>query len=344
MNLLDGIAAAWRTPGLLIAVLMELRKQKRYLQEHVQPALDVAFRHTDGSIDEKDIRKIIKYYGLAAPGIVGEAFCALQGRPMAKDERLTATCQGGMTGLFDDFFDKHSTPEARLIELVNEPAKVTAAASNEELFLYFYRTALQQVPDPAEMKACMAEVYAAQVASKAQEDPAVSNASLEKIMYQKGGCSTVFYRTAFNDRVSVPEKNMLMQLGSLIQLSNDIFDLYKDMQQGIHTLVTRTTNITELKKYYTDEIARFAQMVWALGYGRLRTLRFLDRFSITVFSRCYVCLEQFARLQQQTSNVFTPGNYSRQELVCDMDTANNKWKSVQYHWKYAGRRKVKSKQ
>lgn len=325
------IGIAWRTPGLLLSVLWQLRTQRSFLQQHIQPLLDEALHNGDGSIEESDIKKINNYYGLAAPAIVGEAFCVLQGRPISKEERMASTCQGAMTGLFDDFFDKHPTPETRLNDLVHHPDSITANNASEKLFLHFYKEALRHVPDPEEMKAQLVKVQQAQQASKRQEDADVSKEEIESITLQKGGESLIFYRMAFNDRVCGSELDMLMQLGGLIQLSNDIFDLYKDRQQGIQTLVTLTRDIRSLRTYYLEWIDRFCKMVLQSGYHRNRALQFIERFSITVFSRSLVCLDQFEKLQRQSGNVFDPQLYTRSQLICDMDKGVNKWRSVVAH-------------
>ena len=325
------IGIAWRTPGLLMSVLWQLRTQRSFLGQKIQPVLDDALLHNDGSIDDNDIKKILHYYGLAAPGITGEAFCILQGRPMSRDERMASTCQGAMTGLFDDLFDKHHTSEARLHELVNDPSSVVPAGTNEKLFLAFYTEVLRHAPDPSEIKTQLVKVREAQQASKKQEDPAITKQEIEKIMFEKGGESLIFYRMAFNDRVGKPELDMLVQLGGLIQLSNDIFDLYKDRQQGIQTLMTLATDIRPLRIYYQQQVGLFYEMLMQSGYHRNRALQFMDRFSIAVFSRSLVCLDQFEQLQRQSGNVFNPELYTRQQLICDMDTGRNKWRSVLAH-------------
>lgn len=322
---------AWRTPGVLASLLWQLRTQRSFLRQHIQPVLDDTLLHNDGSIDDKDIKKINHYYGLAAPAIVGEAFCILQGRPVSKDERMASTCQGAMTGLFDDLFDQHSISEEHLHDLVHNPGSATPANTHEQLFLHFYKEMLRQVPDPAEATAQLVKVGQSQQESKKQENAGITTEEIENITLDKGGQSLIFYRMAFNDRICVSEMEMLMQLGGLIQLSNDIFDVYKDLQQGIHTLATQTRDIRQLRDYYSAWINRFRDMVMQSGYHRYRAVLFIERFSIAVFSRCFVCLDQFEKLQRQSGGIFNPQLYERGQLVCDMDTGGNKRRSVMAH-------------
>jgi len=65
-----------------------------------------AFKNdNDGSLTSQDLKKITSYYGLGVPGILGELFCVLRGKPMTKDERFCLTFLGGISGMLDDLFD-----------------------------------------------------------------------------------------------------------------------------------------------------------------------------------------------------------------------------------------------
>jgi len=58
------------------------------------------------------------------------------------------------------------------------------------------------------------------------------------ITYFKGSVSLLFYHSALDEAVPESEEKMLCALGQLLQLVNDIFDVYKDRQNNIKTLVT----------------------------------------------------------------------------------------------------------
>jgi hypothetical protein len=48
---------------------------------------------------------------------------------------------------------------------------------------------------------------------------------------------------------------MLYKLGGVLQLSNDIFDVYKDSKDDIYTLVTTAKKISELRKLFLSLLA-----------------------------------------------------------------------------------------
>ncbi|HMK02795.1 MAG TPA: hypothetical protein VK489_01335 [Ferruginibacter sp.] len=320
-----------QAPILVNTLLQNLRAQKKFIQQNIIPVLGEARKNNDGSIEENDLKKITGYYGLAVPAILGEAFCVLKGRKMTGKERLTSTCQGAMTGLFDDFFDKQRLSDEGLKEFLLNPGTVTGNSTAEKLFLYFYATALANAPQPNLMQEKLYRVYQAQVLSKEQARPGLVYEQIKDITLLKGAESLIFYRTAFENPPDIKEEKMLFCLGGLMQLSNDIFDVYKDQQQGIHTLVTTAKKIKDLRLLFSSLLEIGYAAAYKTAYTRKNIKSFLSIISLGIFSRCFVCLDQLEKLEARSGNVFEPARYKRNDLVCDMDKTANKLRSLGYH-------------
>ena len=237
--------------GQVSHILKNIRLQKEFIRKNIELDLETAKKINDGSLDGDDLIKIRRYYGLAVPAILGEAFCALRGKKMTEKERLASTCQGAMTGLADDFFDKEKLSEEALIEYIERPQGIEGNTANEKLSLLFYRNALANVPDAAAMRLRLYRVFQAQVLSKKQSKYNLSAEELKDITLRKGAESLLLYRTAFGNSMKPGEEKMLYCLGGLMQLSNDIFDIHPDLEQHIQTLVTTTKDIRALRLYYS---------------------------------------------------------------------------------------------
>lgn len=337
MPIIQSISGFLQSMQVPFAVLSGISQQKKFIRKNIEPLLTAAKKEADGSLDENDIKKITGYYGLAVPAILGEAFCVLRGEPMTGKERQAATCQGAMTGLGDDFFDKQRLSEQGVKEFIENPALFTGNSASEKLFLHFYKTALANVPRPEHMQQQLFKVFHAQLLSKQQDVPGLSNEVIKDITIRKGAESLLFYRTAFEHPMRKGEEKMLYCLGGLMQLSNDIFDVYKDKQNGVSTLITTASKMEDLRFYYSALLQTGTEAAYRSGYNKKRVKRFLGILSIGIFSRCYVCLDQMARNQKRTNGVFEPGAYSRKDLVCDMDTAVNKFRSLGYLMKLSRR-------
>ncbi len=319
------------TPKLLYAVINNISRQKKFIKEHIGPVIENAKRANDDSLDKADLKKITNYYGLAVPAILGEAFCALRGQKMTHKERLASTCQGATTGLFDDFFDKQGPRSETLKDFIEKPDQLKGSNANQQLFLDLYTTGLQNLPDPQLTLGWVYRVYKAQVESKKQAVPGLGYNEIKSITLNKGGVSLLLYRTAFDNPMEKSEEDMLYKLGGLMQLSNDIFDVHEDCRDGISTLITTTKKISDIRRLFMELLKEGYEAAYQTNYPPDQVKKFLDIISISIFSRCLVCLDQLEKNEKRWNGIFSPHLYSRKELICDMDTAVNKWRSVKYH-------------
>jgi hypothetical protein len=244
---------------------------------------------------------------------------------------MASTCQGATTGLFDDFFDKQFLTSDAIKILIEDPQQQYDVNASQQLFLNLFKTGLQRMPDLQLTLGYVHKVYKAQVETKKQAAPGLSYDEIKDITLNKGGVSLLLYRTAFDNPMDKEEEEMLYKLGGVMQLSNDIFDVYKDSIGDIHTLVTTAKKITQLRGLFLSLLKEGYEAAYRSHYPKKNIKRFLDIISIGVFSRCMVCLDQLEENEKRSNNVFDPKLYSRKELICDMDTAINKWRSVTYH-------------
>ena len=309
-------------------ILRNLSEQKKFLSAQIAPILQQAETNNDGSLNKEDFKKINRYYGLAVPAILGEAFCILHGRKMTNRERWAATAQGAMTGLFDDFFDKDFLTDEAVKSLMNNPDADNNKRSNENLFNRFYSIALKHADEPLLIRNSLEKVFDAQVKSKSQTNGKLSTGSLQSITFEKGGLSLLFYRSAFKPLLSSTEETLFYELGAAMQLCNDIFDVYKDREAGIQTMITDTRHISPVRDLLHQKIAYCREDQFSKEYSPIHFQRFFDYLSVSIFNRAMICLDLLEANEQSTGNQFNVHAYSRAQLICDMDTMKNKLRSA----------------
>ena len=323
-----------QTPRTLSALLSNVKKQHQFIREHLQEELTAAKNSNDGSLEEKDFKKITHYYGLAVPAILGEEICALRGSNMSLKERLALTYLGALTGLGDDFVDRQGTSPEKVKTFIETPEKINGHTSGEQLFLSFYKKSLQYAHDPSLVKQYFRKVFAAQLESKKQAVPGLSREEILKITLNKGGVSVLFYRAAMSHPFLPGEEDALYKIGGLMQFGNDIYGVYDDCNEKINTLLTTTKKIDEVRTIFRSVMDSSFQAAYEAGYPVKNVKKFLRLISMSLCSRCFVCLDQLEKREASTGHVFLPAQYSRTDLVCDMDKASNKWKSVNWHIKH----------
>ena len=319
-------------PSIFMKLFRDLQRQKKFMKHHIAPLLHQAKSTNDGTLTKKDFLKINKYYGLAVPAILGEAFCTLRGAPMCESERWSSTSQGIITGLFDDFFDDLRLPEEQIVSMVEKPESIIPQSSNEKLFLDFYLVALQKASHPELIKKQLLHVHHAQVASVEQENPEIDRERIWEITRLKGGDSVLFYRTAYDNLLAKGEEEALFQLGSLMQLENDIFDIYKDAKAKIATLPTTISKVIELRQLYEEQVSLLIDLCYKMDYPEKHVKQFLGRV-MPVINRGFVCLDRYKHLEKNSGVAFEITSFTRKQLICDMEKPGSLLSTIGYQLK-----------
>ena len=308
-----------------------VNRQKTFLQKYLSKESESARQTNDGSLDDEDFKKITGYYGLAVPAILGEALCALRGFKMTLPERMALTYQGAMTGLFDDFFDKEKISDETVKVFMEKPAEISGINSRQKLFLQFYKKALHYANNPALMLHYLQKVYEAQIESKKQSSPgSLTKEEIKRITLNKGGVSVLFYRSVLSNALFKEEEDALYQMGGLMQFGNDIFDVYKDSVSHIDTLMTTTKKVNDVRTMFNQITESSFSSFSQTKYADKNIRKFQRLIFMSLCSRCFVCLDQLESKEKKSDNIFSPQLYSREDLVCDMDTFRNKRRSMIY--------------
>lgn len=326
-SIISYIGHAIAVPGLILQVIVQLKKQRAFMSEHLAAHLQKIKATNDGTVQEKDIRKIENYYGIAVPAILGEAYARLRGYPLTFNERMACTCIGSATGLFDDFFEQQILEDDYIEKLYTHPQEFSGGNDNERLANYFWVKALENCANPQTLTTYALKVHFAQIQSRLQVIDGLSEDAIRQITFDKGGYSLLFYRAAFEDTLSDKDRQLFYNIGALGQLENDIFDVYKDSREGIYTLMTMGNSIDKIKKEYEQLWLTIKQQIANSQYSAYRKLVF-QRTLFAVLSRGLVCLDMLAKLPSSPNSAFDPSKFSRQELICDMENPANLLNSI----------------
>lgn len=314
----------------IFSLLSSVKKQHRFIAAELGEILATAKKTNDGSLDSCDFKKITHYYGLAVPAILGDSICALRGDKMTRKERLALTYQGAMTGLFDDFFDKFDMSDEQVKAFMEKPDELKGENSAEKLFLIFYKNALMNAHDPVLVSKYLRQVYQAQIESKKQSAPGLSEKEILDITLKKGGVSVLFYRASMSHSFIEGEENALHNMGGLMQFGNDIFDIYKDRNNNIQTIPTTAKKIDLVRQSFTEQMKKGFDLTKQLSYKSKNKKNYLSLVTMSLCSRCLVCLDQMKMNESTTDSIFMPDKYSREQLVCDMDKRKNKINTIRY--------------
>ena len=323
-------------PGISLFLVNSVSRQRKFLKHHLEPDIKRFKENNDGSLKPADFKKFINYYALGVTGILGEAFGVLRGKPMSREERFCLSYLGGISGLLDDLFDDPEKEETHLKDFVLHPQLLSPSNKYEELLLHCYTTGLQYSLNPQKIKSQAFSVFQAQQESVFQHRTLLSADDLKRLTWEKGGTSFIFYRLCLHHKLSASERNFLYDLGGVMQLGNDIFDVWEDFQAGIRTPATEVRDIGHLRKLFQYEMDKSFKALAETEYV-LKNKKKFERIIRLALARVFVCLDQFESLQKSTDNIFDPSVYSRKQLICDMENPKNKLRAINHYLNFDSR-------
>ena len=319
-----------KLPVVAFFLYRNVREQKKYIQKHLLPDLDNFQGNNDGSLNTADFEKITNYYAVGVPAVIGYGFSILRGVPLSNKERSCMTYQGGISGLLDDLFDEPEKEVLHLEGFIRNPEDLTPINNYESLLKHFYVSGLKNSENKNALKKQAEKVFNTEKESNLQLSKELLFENIKELTFLKGGHSFLFYRLCLANTLGEAEKKMIYQLGGLMQMGNDIFDVWEDSQSGIETMATKSNNIKDLRKSFTDELEKAIEAVTKCSYPK-KQLQAFTRINLLGLSRVYVCLDQFEKLQAPEDLIFQPEKYSRKQLICDMEQPKNKKAAIKYY-------------
>lgn len=165
--------------------------------------------------------------------------------------------------------------------------------------------------------ACLQRVFQLETAGR-QQKAGIAPAELRRLTVEKGGYSVRLFRMLLPQAPSPAEQAALLELGGMIQLSDDIFDLWFDCRDGISTLPTcfaAQNDLAGLSRCFEQQRCRTLAAVQNMPVSALRKGLALEVLHfLTALTR--VCLRHYRRLQKKHG---TLPLHNRRALVADMD-------------------------
>lgn len=251
----------------------------------------------------------------------------LRNQKLNPKQKETALLFCGLTPLFDDLFDDfHYSKEE--ITLLSQK-KLQRNTIIEKICIGLFEE-IEQLNGHLTWTELWQKVLDYQIISQKQKEIDISSEQIKEITFGKGGYSLLLYLEAIlpNDYTKA-EAEAVFQMGAIIQLTNDIFDMFKDRNEGIYTLATTATDIYELRDFYENEVQKNIAQFQSLPFPQSNIKDFLLQYML-IISRGYVALDQFQALQDRDKGEFRLHQYSRKELICDMELFKNILQSLKY--------------
>lgn len=265
------------------------------------------------------------FYYTTASAVSSICFSTLCNKKLTKKEYELLFWMGILAPAQDDLTDNPAIDFLRIrliTENKTEPKNIT-----EYLAQYSAKSMIQYISDLDTFENYVQKTQIAQQNSRIQFDKNVTREILKIIEYEKGSTSTLMCRCLINSDLIKNEAEMIAQLGFLTQFLNDIFDVYKDREQQIFTLANIATQVEILVEELDDMLEKIVEKIQQLNYENRQKKQFLVQL-LAISALGYVCLNQYQKLQK--NGEFLVQNYTREQLICDMEKPRNILKYLKF--------------
>lgn len=285
-----------------------------------------------GTFQPATRRKIAVSYGIYNP-MICDVFARLHGRNTTAAEKERLIHYFVCSSLFDDFTDYETISTEQLAAVSFEPETYNAVTFDEKAFRHSHLLLKSFVKDKEAYLRINKALFTAQIASKKQYQSVLPDADIQEITFTKGGYSVLLCRHYLDIDASAAEEECWYRIGNLIQLTNDLYDIYKDLQDEIATLPDRMTNAYAFEQFFAEQVNNMKAHIEQLPYSRRRKRTFsICMAGITAFG--FVAIEQLKALQGDALQLPELKQLSREDLIVDMEKKKNRVRWFRFAYKY----------
>lgn len=304
-----------------------LRTRKQQTQFAYQLLHQFEQQH-NGVFNKETKKEIAVSHGIYLP-MICDSFLQLLGRKCTPTEQAHIVHYFTCSSLFDDFVDEKQLTWQQLFAISYAPENYIASSFEERTFLYCHQYLINIVRNKDAYLTDTKVLFEAQKNSQLQIHGQLPEPLLTKTTLNKGGYSLRICNYYFNENAVANQLPIWEKLGNIIQVINDLFDVWKDLQNHTTTPANNAKNIFELRAWYQELVDALWAEMRALQVPKNRLTAFqLSMAGICAFG--FIALDQFAGLANKTGQIHWK-QYTRKQLIIDME----KWKNLASWCRYA---------
>lgn len=315
---------------LLYLVFYVFNNRRKELQWGIS-YLRALERKFDGSFDERTFKKILFYYSLMVPA-VSDAFLSLYKRRTSENEKERLLHYFLCTSVFDNFFDRNELTDSEIFDITFNTQNWKPKNFTERVSINSHFVLSNFVRNKTYFFELLKKVYDIQVDSRKQFDISITNKELEHITLDKGGNAVLLPGLLLDNDVSEFELQTRYLLGGIIQYVNDLYDIYRDLQNGIETIPTRLTSTQKFKHYYLQLVEELNDKIDSIPEPRKIKLK-LKISAMGIAALGIIAIDQLQKLEDSSQQLPNLKQVPRKALIVDMEKVSNIWKLLKITYK-----------
>ncbi|MCU0321541.1 MAG: class 1 isoprenoid biosynthesis enzyme [Chitinophagaceae bacterium] len=302
-------------------------KQLRFIQSFLKPLVEKHCNRLNYPLSKKEQKKVDFYYPLFNHIVNCENYLCIKGRRLTKAESKRLAILSAMATLYDDLIDEENWEKEQYFQILNRTLSIELQTPKVQL-IFALDDELNKIWQPTQAyKNALQLAIEWQVISAKQLQ---ENLSLEETLHiseNKCGNSSLLWASILDEHWLPEDEAFIYQSGYVGQIVNDLFDAFKDREDGVFTIVRKAPSIAVAKEIFLSECAKLHQLIEPCNVAKSKQRKTIRRMA---------CIHAFALVSldhlQNTENKYgLPINWQqplRRELVTDMAFWSNKFKLI----------------
>ena len=287
----------------------------------------------NGKFAPTTFKKIKKFQGIQQ-FIINDSFANFEDRTTNTKERENNKLYFILASLYDDLMDENIVSQTVLNEMFLNPARATPGSFSETVLIDTHLKLLSLVHNKEAYQKVLNSIHQAQIDSLEQLKNDISLDRILSITERKGGYSLLMCRHYIEMSNNENIDNCWYQLGGMIQMTNDLYDIYKDTIAGIYTFANTQNEFDKIRDQYVSQVHKYKLSIEKLDYDDSKKLLFQIKLSL-IPALGFVALENLKQLQGNTERLKPFATYPRKDLIIDMEKVKNIIKLIKFSYQIA---------
>jgi hypothetical protein len=292
----------------------------------------------NGNFSPTTFKKIKKFQGIQQ-FIINDSFANFEDRTTNTKERENNKLYFILASLYDDLMDEHIVSQEVLNEMFLHPEKANPNSFSETVLIDTHLNLLSRVYNKEAYQRVLNNIHQAQIDSLEQLKNDISLKRILSITERKGGYSLLMCRHYIEMATNENIDNCWYQLGGMIQMTNDLFDINKDTMAGIYTFANTQNEFEKIRDQYISQVHKYKLGIEKLAYDDSKKLIFQIKLSL-IPALGFVALDNLKQLQGKAKNLKAFKEYARKDLIVDMEKVKNIIKLIKFSYQIANNKTI----
>lgn len=222
------------------------------------------FAEVMNGLPEEEARRLryrVKNYTTVLAPFFGSLLFRLHRLKPDRERRRLLAMAGAATAFFDMIYDEKWTQE----KIITFPP-VPGIDPIGKLICELYDRIMQKAPMPESLLQWINKMSQIEKESCGQKG-ILSRAEIEEITFLKGGAGLMIFRLLVPAEITPTEEQALMKAGALIQLMDDMADVWQDIQEKITTPASFYSTPASLADHIEAGFSEIAEALLKAGFS-----------------------------------------------------------------------------